>query len=112
MKRTVDMAMVQVLAEAMAADPTLELLVEADGPHDELPADRVRRLPISDRGTMGVAVGLALGGKRPVVQLASTGDAIYLPVSTVLRKFDRRPLASPLTEIVVRLQGCLRGDLA
>ncbi|MEO1085832.1 MAG: ABC transporter permease, partial [Acidobacteriota bacterium] len=38
------------------------------------------------------------------VQLTSTGSAVYLPISTVLRKFDRRPLDSPLTEIVVRME--------
>jgi putative ABC transport system permease protein len=38
------------------------------------------------------------------VTLASSDDAIYLPVSTALRKFDRSPLESPYTELVVRLR--------
>ena len=37
------------------------------------------------------------------ISLGTTRDAIYLPVTTVLRKFDRRPLESPLEEIVIRL---------
>lgn len=33
--------------------------------------ERVMDLPIAERGTLGVAVGLALAGKRPVVELSS-----------------------------------------
>jgi len=38
------------------------------------------------------------------VQIGSTRNAVYLPITTALRKFDRDPLASPLSEIVVRLE--------
>ncbi|MEM9292640.1 MAG: ABC transporter permease [Acidobacteriota bacterium] len=38
------------------------------------------------------------------VALSSSADAVYLPVTTALRKFDRDPLASPLSEIVIRLE--------
>jgi putative ABC transport system permease protein len=38
------------------------------------------------------------------VSLGSPATAIYLPFSTVLRKLDREPLASPLSEIVVELE--------
>ncbi len=38
------------------------------------------------------------------VALASSDGAIYLPVSTALRKFDRSPLESPFTEIVMRIE--------
>lgn len=38
------------------------------------------------------------------VAIGSSSAAIYLPVSTVLRKFDRDPLDSPLEEIIVRLE--------
>ncbi|HVR29320.1 MAG TPA: ABC transporter permease, partial [Thermoanaerobaculia bacterium] len=37
------------------------------------------------------------------VSLASSDDAIYVPLSTAQRKFDRSPLESPLTELVVRV---------
>jgi len=37
------------------------------------------------------------------VAISSAAGAIYLPVSTVLRKFDREVLDSPLSEIIVRL---------
>jgi putative ABC transport system permease protein len=38
------------------------------------------------------------------VSIGSTERVIYLPVTTALRKFDRDPLDSPLSEIVVRLE--------
>ncbi|HVS15547.1 MAG TPA: ABC transporter permease [Thermoanaerobaculia bacterium] len=37
------------------------------------------------------------------VSIGSTDRVVYLPVTTALRKFDRDPLDSPLSEIVVRL---------
>jgi len=37
------------------------------------------------------------------VAIGSVARHIYLPISTAMRKFDRRPLAAPLAEIVVRL---------
>ncbi|MEM7349835.1 MAG: ABC transporter permease [Acidobacteriota bacterium] len=37
------------------------------------------------------------------VSLGSASTAIYLPVTTALRKFDASPLDSPLSEIIVRL---------
>jgi len=37
------------------------------------------------------------------ITLAAADDAIYLPVSTALRKFDRSALDSPLSEIIVRV---------
>jgi putative ABC transport system permease protein len=44
------------------------------------------------------------------VQLSSSSSAIYIPVSTALRKFDRRPMDSPLAEIVVRLESAEAGQ--
>ncbi|HEX9735919.1 MAG TPA: ABC transporter permease [Thermoanaerobaculia bacterium] len=46
------------------------------------------------------------------VAIASAASAIYVPVSTALRKFDRDPLDSPLTEIVVRLREAESGRQA
>ncbi len=43
------------------------------------------------------------------VQLGSTASAIYLPISTALRKFDHDPLDSPLSEIIVRLDSPEKG---
>jgi putative ABC transport system permease protein len=38
------------------------------------------------------------------VNIGSTADEIYLPVTTAMRKFDRNQLEAPLDEIVVRLK--------
>ncbi len=38
------------------------------------------------------------------VSLGSPAQEIYVPVTTALRKFESEPLASPLSEIVVRLE--------
>jgi len=54
---------------------------------------------------VGVAAGR--GGSADSfqgVQLGAVEQEIYLPFSTALRKLDRDPLESPLSEIVVRLE--------
>ncbi len=38
------------------------------------------------------------------VQLGSTSNAIYIPVTTAQRKFEREPLAAPLSEVIVQLE--------
>jgi putative ABC transport system permease protein len=43
------------------------------------------------------------------VSLGSTSTAIYVPITTALRKFDKFPLDSPLDEIVVRLEKAEQG---
>ncbi len=71
------------LGSAMAADPQLVLFGEAvgrlggaGGSTDGLAArhpDRVVDTPTADRGTLGVALGAAVGGRRTVVELAGPG---------------------------------------
>lgn len=74
----------EALAGAMQADPGVVLLGDSVGrdggvagtSHGLLQrfgADRVVDLPVADRAALGFAVGLALGGRRPVVELSSTG---------------------------------------
>jgi putative ABC transport system permease protein len=53
-------------------------------------------------------VGILAGGGGEVdrfqgVQIGSNSNAIYVPVSAALRKFDRDPLEAPLSELVVHL---------
>jgi len=43
------------------------------------------------------------------VSIHSTSRSIYIPVTAALRKFDRDPLDSPLTEIVVHLEEAEQG---
>lgn len=44
------------------------------------------------------------------VQLGSNTRAIYVPVSTALRKFERRSLDSPLAEIIVQIEKAESGQ--
>ena len=46
------------------------------------------------------------------VSLDSNDNTIFLPVSTALRKFDRDPLDSPLSELVVRVREDLPSEVA
>jgi putative ABC transport system permease protein len=53
---------------------------------------------------VGVLAPESLGGTEVGgVRVSSTEAELYLPFTTALRKFDRDPLKSPLTEIVIRL---------
>ncbi len=53
---------------------------------------------------IGVAAdGGASASSIEGVELSTASNAIYLPYPTLLRKFDRDPMASPLDEIVLRL---------
>lgn len=66
----------KTLADALAADPSVVVLGEAlelSPATRGLLADhpeRVHLLPASDASITGLAVGMAMGGKRPVVELA------------------------------------------
>jgi pyruvate dehydrogenase E1 component beta subunit len=82
-------AIAATLADALARDPSVIVLGEAVGRSggvsgttrgllERFGSDRVMDLPIADRGTLGIAVGLALGGKRPVVELSSTGRLLAM----------------------------------
>ncbi len=70
-----------VLAEALDGDPRVLVLGESvgrlggihgvtEGLLERFGAERVVDTPLSERATIGLAVGLSLGGKLPVVELA------------------------------------------
>lgn len=78
------MASPALLAAAMTADPGLLVLGESvgrlggllgmtEGLLARFGEDRVRDLPIPERGAIGLATGLALGGRRVVVEVADSG---------------------------------------
>jgi putative ABC transport system permease protein len=65
-----------------------------------------RHLKVNDVWCEVVGVLAPAGGEVDSIQgvaIGSSANAIYLPVTTVLRKLDRDPLDAPLAEIVVRL---------
>ena len=70
------------------------------------------QLKINDVWLEVVGVLASPAGEADVfegVSLGSPSTAIYLPISTALRKFDKNPLDSPLDEIIVRLEEAERG---
>jgi 2-oxoisovalerate dehydrogenase E1 component len=69
-----------VLADNLASDPRRVLLGESvyglAGSRAGLSAshpDQVLVTPIAERATLGMALGMALAGKKPVVEISSTG---------------------------------------
>ena len=73
-------ALNEALREEMQADPQVFLMGEDIGHHggifrvtkdliDEFGADRVRDTPISESGFVGLGIGAAMAGMRPVVEL-------------------------------------------
>jgi len=73
-------ALNEALREEMQADPRVFLMGEDIGHHggifrvtkdliDEFGADRVRDTPISESGFVGLGIGAAMAGMRPVVEL-------------------------------------------
>jgi putative ABC transport system permease protein len=65
-----------------------------------------RQLKINDVWFEVVGLVADSGGSDSFegVNIGTTANEIYIPVTTANRKFDRDPLASPLDEIVVRLE--------
>jgi putative ABC transport system permease protein len=62
---------------------------------------------------VGVLAPVGEGTSFQGVQIGSQASEVYIPVTTAERKFDRPALASPLTEIVVRLkEGTNAGEAA
>jgi len=71
----------QALQAALAEDPRVKLIgdgvVASEAPTtrglSQIFPDRVFDLPIADRGTSAYALGLALAGQKPIVEVSSTG---------------------------------------
>ncbi len=78
MTRTTANAIRSVIEEALRDDPRVILLGEHVGETStalraQFGEDRVRATPVADGATVALAVGLAIGGRRPVVELADGG---------------------------------------
>lgn len=73
-------AVAEVLRDEMRADPRIFMMGEDIGAYggsyvvtkgflDEFGEDRVRDTPIAESGIVGTAIGAAMGGMRPIVEL-------------------------------------------
>lgn len=95
---SMDQALHEVVLQALASDPTVAVLSEQLHPGADAPLDRWWITPIADRGTVGMAVGMALGGRRPVVCLSGTSrlPAILAPLAEAGAVAARGEFSVPL----------------
>ena len=117
---TLGQAIVRALDEEMERDPTVFVLGEdigvyggvwkrLKGLYDKWGPERVRETPISEDGIVGVAVGAALGGMRPVAEIMYAAflgmcmDQIW-DQATVLRYVSGGQMKMPL--VIRTLTGC------
>ncbi|MBX2796411.1 MAG: hypothetical protein KTR31_02040 [Myxococcales bacterium] len=81
MSHTLTQAVHEALVAALEAGPSVMFVSETAGrPGDptaewaERFSDRIVAVPVADRGVVGMAIGMAMGGKRPVVSLSGTAS--------------------------------------
>ena len=95
-KMTFGEAVKEAMAEEMRRDPTVLLIGEDVGPaagvfkilvglFDEFGPDRVIDTPIAEAGFVGIGVGAALTGMRPIVEIMF-GDFIALTMDQVVNQ--------------------------
>src|ERR1700712_5216661 len=109
-------ALNQALSDALAADPTVLIMGEDVGPlggvfrvTDGLAAkfgdDRVTDTPLAESGIVGTAIGMAMNGLRPVVEMQF--DAFAYPafeqITSHLAKLHNRTRGAVSLPIVVRI---------
>ena len=104
------------LREAMRRDDSVILMGEDIGPlggvfrvtaglQDEFGADRVRDTPLAESGIVGTAVGLALGGYRPVCEIQFDGFVFpgFDQITTQLAKLHYRSGGRLEVPVVIRI---------
>lgn len=110
-------ALNEALREEMKADPRVFLMGEDIGHHggifrvtkdliDEFGADRVRDTPISESGFVGLGIGAAMAGMRPVVELLFMDFALVAADQIVNQAAKLRYMAGGTVSvpIVIRAQ--------
>jgi pyruvate dehydrogenase E1 component beta subunit len=110
-------ALNQALSEEMRADPRVFLMGEDIGHHggifrvtkdliDEFGPERVRDTPISESGFVGLGIGAALAGMRPVVELLFMDFALVAADQIVNQAAKLRYMAGGTVSIplVIRTQ--------
>jgi pyruvate dehydrogenase E1 component beta subunit len=110
----------QTLHAAMTADPSVLLLGESvgqlggvfrttQGLLEHFGAERVIQTPLSENATVGLAIGLAMAGKRPVVELVGGAAGAYAQITRELAKLSCAEFPLP---VVLRIPlGELPGGL-
>lgn len=104
------------LAAALARDETVLLLGEdigrlggvfrvTDGLQAEFGEDRVRDTPLAESGIVGTAIGLALAGYRPVVEIQFDGFIFpaFNQITTQLAKLHYRSRGDLTVPLVIRV---------
>jgi pyruvate/2-oxoglutarate/acetoin dehydrogenase E1 component len=110
-------ALNEALREEMRRDPRVFLMGEDIGPHggifrvtkdlvDEFGHERVRDTPISESAFVGVGIGAAIGGMRPVVELLFMDFALVAADQIVNQAAKLRYMAGGTLSvpIVIRTQ--------
>jgi pyruvate dehydrogenase E1 component beta subunit len=110
-------ALNQALRQEMRADPRVFLMGEDIGQHggiftvtkglwEEFGADRVRDTPISEAGFVGLGIGAAMAGMRPVVELLFMDFALVAADQIVNQAAKLRYMAGGTVSlpIVIRAQ--------
>ncbi|MFT5583900.1 MAG: 2-oxoisovalerate dehydrogenase E1 component beta subunit [Cognaticolwellia sp.] len=110
----------QTLHAAMAADPNVVLLGESvgqlggvfrttQGLLETFGPERVIQTPLSENATVGMAIGMAMGGKRPVVELVGGAAGAYAQITRELAELSSAEFPLP---VVLRIPlGELPGGL-
>ncbi|MCB9761042.1 MAG: alpha-ketoacid dehydrogenase subunit beta [Alphaproteobacteria bacterium] len=107
-------AVAQTLYAAMRDDPSVVLLGESVGRLGGVFGttagllgafgdERVIDTPISEAGVVGLALGLALGGKRPVVELTGTAANAFEQLGLELATLSTRSKGEFRAPVVVRI---------
>jgi len=104
------------LRAAMERDPKVLLMGEdigalggvfrvTDGLHKDFGGDRVMDTPLAESGIVGTAIGLALRGYRPVVEIQFDGFIFpaYDQITTSLSKLHARSGGTLTVPVVVRV---------
>lgn len=110
----------QTLHAAMAADPNVVLLGESvghlggvfrttQGLLEQFGPERVIQTPLSESATVGMAIGMAMGGKRPVVELVTGAAGAFAQITQELAQLSSAEFPLP---VVLRIPlGALPGGL-
>jgi pyruvate dehydrogenase E1 component beta subunit len=104
------------LRRAMADDPSVMIMGEdvgrlggvfrvTDGLHAEFGASRVVDTPLAESGIVGTAIGLALRGYRPVVEIQFDGFVFpaFDQITTQLAKMHYRSRGQLTVPVVIRI---------